>query len=315
VKKKLRRGSALLLVKFLILLTRVLPRKAGLALFSALGSAAYSLYGRDRERAKANLSLAFPDSDALIVESLAKGSFAALARNAYDALSLVHLSRSKILDLCGVDGEEYFEAACARGSGVIALTGHIGCWELMAAYFSNKGYKVSVIARNLHDVRLNDMLVRMRKRHNLVSIPRGTSAVSAYKVLRRGEVLGMLIDQDIDVDGVFVPFFGVPAYTPRGAAVFALRSNAAVVPMADHMQPGGKHRITVLPELEFPSDGLTEQERIDELTARCSEAVEKLIRIYPQQWVWFHDRWKKRPEGGSDVAGFETRYDGRAGLC
>ena len=139
--------------------------------------------------------------------------------------------------------------------------------------------------------------------------------MSAYKVLRRGEVLGMLIDQDIDVDGVFVPFFGVPAYTPRGAAVFALRSNAAVVPMADHMQPGGKHRITVLPELEFPSDGLTEQERIDELTARCSEAVEKLIRIYPQQWVWFHDRWKKRPEGGSDVTGFETRYDGRASLC
>jgi KDO2-lipid IV(A) lauroyltransferase len=150
------------------------------------------------------------------------------------------------------------------------------------------------VYRDPRDKRLDALLVRMRRRHGIVSIPRGASAVSAFRVLRRGEILAMLIDQDIDIDGVFVPFFGVPAHTPRGAAAFSLRSGAAIVPLAIHMQPDGSHRITVLPALEKPSDELPEGERIDELTTRCARAVEGLIRIYPQQWVWFHDRWRKR---------------------
>jgi KDO2-lipid IV(A) lauroyltransferase len=185
---------------------------------------------------------------------------------------------------------------------VVALTGHIGCWELLGAYLSEKGYKVNVIARELSNGRLNDMLVRMRRRHGIVSIPRGGSAVAGYRVLRKGEILGILIDQDIDVDGVFVPFFGIPAHTPRGAAVFALRSGAPIVPMGIHLQPGGSHKITVLPELGPPPAELSEQQRIDELTGRCSAAIERLIRIYPQQWVWFHDRWRKRSGDSGESA-------------
>ncbi|MCK4236514.1 MAG: lysophospholipid acyltransferase family protein, partial [Candidatus Krumholzibacteria bacterium] len=245
---------------------------------------------------------------------IAKGSFSALGKNAFDALRLTYLPCEKVLELCTVDGEENLQKAYEDGRGVIALTGQIGCWELCVVYFSEKGYKFSAIARDLHDERLNDVLVAMRKRHGVVSIPRGSSAVAGYKVLKRGEILAMLIDQDIDVDGTFVSFFGIPTHTPRGAAAFALRSGASIVPMAVHMQPGGKHCITVLPRLEFPPDALTEQERIDELTLRCSKALERLIRHYPQQWVWLHDRWRRSPgytdtgsEGGS-VQEENTRF-------
>jgi len=151
----------------------------------------------------------------------------------------------------------------------------------------------------LRDARLNDILVGARLRHGTVSIPRGAGAVSGYKVLKRGEILGMLLDQDIDVDGAMVPFFGTPAYTARGAAIFALRSGADIVPMAIHMQPDGRHRITVRPPLEIPPGDLGEEWRIDELTASCSRALEELIRIYPQQWVWLHDRWKRHREAAS----------------
>lgn len=260
-----------------------------------------------------NVRMAFPGGEALITTALARGSFTAMGRNAFDALRLVYLSRSGILDLCRVDGEENLRVPYERGKGVVALTGHIGCWELLAAYFSEKGYRVSVIARELNDRRLNDMLVDMRRRHGIVSIPRGANAVAGYRVLRRGGILGMLIDQDIDVDGVFVPFFGVPAHTARGAAVFALRSGAPIVPLGIHLQPDGWHRITVLPALELPPAGPSEQARIDELTGRCSEAIEKLIRIYPQQWVWFHDRWRKRPHGDGDAA-IQPVQEEKAGL-
>jgi len=270
-----------------------MPRRMGLSSFSFLGRVAFALYRKDRERALDNIALAFPQSDPLIVEAMAKGCFAALARNAFDALRLAYLPGERILRLCSVEGEEHLAHACRSGKGVIALTGHIGCWELLAAYFACKGYKVNVIYRDMADKRLDSLITGVRRRHGIPSIPRGASAVSAFKVLRRGEILAMLIDQDIDVDGVFVPFFGVPAHTPRGAATFALRSGAAIVPLAIHMQPDGNHHITVLPELEPPPADRSEGERIDELTRRCAQAVEGLIRIYPQQWVWFHDRWRK----------------------
>jgi KDO2-lipid IV(A) lauroyltransferase len=293
VKKKIRRWAALLLVRSFIFWTRVLPRRVGLKVFAFLGGASFALYRKDRERALRNLALAFPQSDPMIVAAMAKGCFRALARNAFDALRLSYLSKEKVLGLCTVEGEEHLRKACDAGRGVIALTGHIGCWELLAAYFSCKGYKVSVIYRDMKNKRLDSLLIGVRGRYGTASIPRGASAVSAFKVLKRGEILAMLIDQDIDVDGIFVPFFGVPAHTPRGAAAFALRSGAPIVPLAIHLQPDGSHHITVLPALDAPPGSLAEAERIDELTTRCAQAVERLIRIYPQQWVWFHDRWRK----------------------
>ena len=299
MKKKLRRLLALLLVKKLILVARLIPRRVGLKLFSALGHLAFSAYRKESDRAVSNVSLAFPEIDSLIIRALARGSFKSLGRNALDTVRLAFISREEVLGLCAISGEDHLRRAYERGRGVIGLTGHIGCWELLGAHLSQKGYKVSVIARDLHDGRLNDILVRMRRRHGIVSIPRGTSAVAGYKVLKKGEILGMLLDQDIDVDGVMVPFFGVPAHTARGAALFALRSGADIVPMAIHMQPDGRHRITVRPPLEIPPGDLGEEWRIDELTASCSRAIEELIRIYPQQWVWFHDRWKRHTEGKS----------------
>jgi len=274
-----------------------MSRRVGLSFFSFLGGTAFALYRRDRERSLRNLALAFPQSDPMIVAGLARGCFRALGRNVFDALRLTYLPEKKILRLCTVEGEEHLWSAYHEGRGVVALTGHIGCWELLAAYFSCKDYKVSVVYRDNDNRELDSMLVNMRRRFGITSIPRGVGAVPAFKVLKRGEILAMLIDQDIDVDGLFVPFFGVPAHTPRGAAVFSLRSGAPIVPLAIHMQPDGNHRITVLSALEAPPAGLGEAERIDELTRRCSQAVEGLIRIYPQQWVWFHDRWRKRDLG------------------
>ena len=300
-----------MLIRTLIACTRVLPRRAGLSLFSFLGAVAFRAYRRDRERAIRNLGLAFPESDPMILAALARGSFMALARNAYEALRLTYLPKERILGLCSVEGEEHLWEACHSGRGVIALTGHIGCWELLAVYFASKGYKVNVVYRDQRDKRLDEMIVGMRRRHGIASIPRGTSAVSAFRVLKRGEILAMLIDQNIDVDGVSVPFFGVPAHTPRGAAAFALRSGAPIVPLAIHLQPDGCHHITVLPALEPPPEELSEGERIDEYTQRCSLAVESLIRMYPQQWVWFHDRWRRKetidPAGASRETLIESR--------
>ncbi len=291
MKKRLRTWAAPLLIRALGLSTRALPRRTGLRLFSWFGTLAFASYRDERARAVRNIALAFPDGDPMIVAAMARGSFIALARNAYDALRLTYVSKDRVLDLCTVQGEEHLWEACHAGRGVIALTGRIGCWELLPVYLSCKGYRVSVMYGDPYDRRINKILVSMRGRHGVASIPGLAPTVSRLGVLDRGGILGMLFDRDAEESGRVVPFFGAPARMPRGAAAFAVRSEAAVVPMAIHMQPDGRHRITVLPALDPPPSGPPELERIDEFTRRAALAVESLIRMYPQQWVWSSNRW------------------------
>lgn len=296
IKKTVKRLGETILVRMLVLLAVTLPRRAGLSLFTFFGNVSHRCYGKDRVRARENIARAFPGTPAVVVRAIAKGVFQAIGRNSLDALRLTRQTKEQVLGSCLVSGEENLSRALSRGRGVVAVTGHIGCWELLGAYLSEKGYSVSVIANRLSNGSLDRMLIGMRRRHGVESFYRGSPAAAGYRALRRGEILGMLADQNIDTEAVMAPFFGRPALTPAGPAVFALRSGAAVVPMAIHMQPGGTHQITILPELEHPPEELSEQDRRTALTCAITAAIEKLVRLYPQQWVWFHDRWQVRAE-------------------
>ncbi len=296
IKKTARRLGETVLVKTLVFLAVTLPRRTGLSLFTFFGMVSYSCYRKNRVRAHENIARAFPGTPAVVVKAIARGAFRSIGKNSLDALRLTRQTKQQVLESCLVSGEENLGRALARGRGVLAITGHIGCWEVLGAYLSGKGYRVSVITRRLSNGTLNRMLIEMRYRHGVESFHRGNTAVAGYRALRRGEILGMLVDQNINSDGIMVPFFGRPAWTPLGPAVFALRSGAAVVPMAIHMQPGGMHHITILPEIEHPQEDLPEEKRQAVLTKDLTAAIEKLVRLYPQQWVWFHDRWHIRTE-------------------
>jgi KDO2-lipid IV(A) lauroyltransferase len=115
--------------------------------------------------------------------------------------------------------------------------------------------------------------------------------------------VGLLIDQDIrDIPAVFVDFFGHPARTPSGAAVLALRLGCPVVPTFSHRRADGSHIVEVSPPLPSPTEGPTE-ERIAQLTAAATAAIEHEIRCHPEQWVWMHRRWRSQPPGGETGSG------------
>jgi len=296
IKKTVKRLGETILVRMLVLLAVTLPRRTGLSLFTFFGDVSHRFRGKDRARARENIARAFPGTPAVVVRAIAKGVFQALGRNSLDALRLARQTKQQVLGSCLVTGEENLRRALARGRGVVAVTGRIGCWELLGAWLSEKGYRVSVIAGRLGNGALDSMLIGIRRRHGIESFYRGNPAAAGYGALRRGEILGMLADQNTDTEGIMAPFFGRPTLTPVGPAVFALRSGAAVVPMAIHMQPGGTHQITILPELEHPPEELSEQDRRTALTCAITAAIERLVRLYPQQCVWFQDRWKASAE-------------------
>ncbi len=284
--------AAALLVGALAACARALPERMGLRLFSGVGSIAFRSDRAGRSRAIENLARAFPDGDPMIVAAMARGSFIALARNARDALRLRNLARDEILDLCAMDGEEHLWEACHAGKGVIALTGRIGCWELLPVYLWCKGYRVNVMSDDARAREINGVVVSSKGRDGVAVLSGGGPSAEALAALGRGEIVGMLFDRDAGAAWSAVPFFGAPACASREAAALAVRAGAAIIPMAIHMQPEGRHRITVLPALEQPETGASELERVDAYTRRSALAVEGLIRMYPQQWAWSSDLWR-----------------------
>jgi KDO2-lipid IV(A) lauroyltransferase len=165
----------------------------------------------------------------------------------------------------------------------------------MAAYFSLRGYKLSVIGREVYDPRLDQLLVKNRESVGLKNISTAAGVKPLLKVLRSGEFLGILADQDSSrVRGIFVNFFGMPARTPVGPVLLAYKTLSPIVPMVIIRIENNRYRIIVKPQVELAFSDNREKDVTDTLQ-RCTDVLESLIREYPDQWLWMHDRWKSKP--------------------
>lgn len=287
--KKLRRLGAYLLVTTLVRLAEILPRRTGALLFANLGAMAYRTLRRYRDIATANLKLVYgrtvSDKD---IRKIAQGAFANLGRFAYDAARMRKETPQTIRRIVEVTGQENLDKALAKGRGVIALTGHIGNWELLGAYFSLMGYRVNVLATRLKDSRLNDMLVSLRRSVGLTVVERSKGLMQAFRCLKHGEILGVLIDQDTSVESVIVDFLGKPTKTAVGPVKLASRTGAAIVPLAMLMTEEGDYRIEVKEPISVGDNGSSLERDVQ----KCSKAIEEFINKEPCQWVWMHKRWK-----------------------
>lgn len=278
------------LVRLLSLLLGSVPRSAALAFGRAVGRLAWSLSGRDRRRSLDHLALALPELPAEERRRIARQAFLHQGMNAAELLHLLRRKAEEILPRLEVRGWENMEAARATGRPVLLLTGHCGNWELIAVPSRARGYPLSAIARPLDDPRLQELLVDVRRHLGTTTIARGTrgAARQILGVLRTGGGIAMLIDQDTKVDGVWVPFFGRPAFTPVGAAELALKQDMRVVPAFIERRPDRGHLVRFLPVLDLPDDPR-------EATALMTAAIEEQIRRRPEQWVWWHKRWRRQP--------------------
>lgn len=289
------RGAIVAAVHMVTAGAAFLPWRIGVAIGGALGGATFYCLPRARRRALTHLRTALGSdvSDAEL-RTIGFRSFVNLGRNALEIVMLSRRSRWRLRDLCRIEGESCLQDALSVGRGVIFITGHVGNWELMAAMIAMKGYPSWVVATPVYDSRLDALLVNARERQEVHTISRGSS-VAARQILtclRNNGVLGMLIDQDTDVNGVFVPFFGQPAHTPSGAASLALKTGAAVIAGFIVRESSYRHRIVLNGPLSLVRTGNLEQDILDN-TARFTRVIEDHIRQHPDEWVWMHNRWKR----------------------
>ncbi|MFW5782711.1 MAG: lysophospholipid acyltransferase family protein [Candidatus Muiribacteriaceae bacterium] len=187
-----------------------------------------------------------------------------------------------------VHGEEKLDKALNRGKGVILITGHIGNWELLAAYFRSRGIKANAIYRRPVS-EYNDRLIRKLRQKNGINLIDNSNALKgSLERLRKGEVLIILADQKPKQDSLKIDFLGRPADTPRGPAVFALKSKAALV--TGFVVRKGKTFDLYLDNIKIPEKGGLKK-KIEGILIAMNGKYSDIIRKYPDQWVWFHDRW------------------------
>ena len=296
MRKKIKRALVYYLVRIFIWFFNIIPRFIAVFLGSILGYLVYFISRRDRIKARRNLNAALGKMlESRQQKTIVRSMFVNFGKNLADVIRFKNYYESQIHSLVDVEGQEYFDRAYNKGKGVIAITGHIGNFELLAAFMVKSGYKSAVIGREMYDKRLDEFLVGNREALGLVNIDTKESPRRIIKLLRDGYALGVLIDTDsIRVRGDFVPAFGRLSYTPTGQSIIGLKTGAAFVPMAC-VRNGKRYKIIIKPEVTIDrSDNLDDDTY--KITKECTAVLENVVRDYPDQWVWLHNRWHTRPE-------------------
>ncbi len=282
----------------------VLPRRMAVGLGVTVGRIAYLLPGNLQKTGRRNLEIAFPNMDQPERQRLLRGSFESLGRLLGEFSQLPKATPEKLRRMIEYDevGLAHLREAEKNKRGVIFLTGHLGVWELHSFGWSALEYPLSFLVRPLDNAAIEEMVERIRTRFGNRAIDKKSAARQSLRVLREGGTLGILSDLNTQPnEGVFVPFFGTLACTTAGIATLALKTDAVVIPTcAVWNEKKRRYFFHGDPPVELVRTG-DHAKDVEVNTANFAAAMERMIRLYPDQWLWIHKRWKTRPPGEPDL--------------
>jgi len=277
-----------------------LPRRTALRLGAGLGELFYHLGRHHRRIALFNLAIAFPERPVRQRQRILRTSCHNLGRMAAEFCHLPALTADALPDIVSFADRAAWEhmLATAGQRGGIAVTAHFGNWELLAYLHGLLGHPTTLIHRPMRNALVDAAINAVRWRAGTRTLAKKAAAREAIRTLRQHGILVIPCDQNQTRRfGVFVDFFGKPASTTPGAARLAMRTGSLVCPVFLVREPDGEHhRVEVGPLIPMVDTGDREADVVTN-TQRCSDAVEAMIRRYPEQWVWFHKRWRTRPQG------------------
>lgn len=297
LRKRVKRAIRSAALRAAVRLLSRLPLRAALALGALLGRLAWILAARDRRLMLEHLAQAFPEKGEGERRAIAKASLVHLGQVAMEAVAIRSYG-DRIEDYVSFSpgSEEAVRRGLARGKGLVVVAGHIGNWELLARRMALLAQPNGVIAKRNADPNLNRLVERFREAGAVKTLWRDDPETGRelIKLFRAGGTLGILIDQDTKVQGVFVPFFGRLAFTPRAVGDLALRFGATVLVGTSHRRgprPGDGHELEMT-ELAYERVPTEKEAEVLRLTAAAVALQEAAIRRHPSEWVWMHRRWR-----------------------
>ena len=300
-KNKALAYSEYVLVYSFYAFLNILPQDLSLKIGRFLGLLFYKIDKKHRKHTLNNLKIAFPTKTENVLTDIAIKFYKNLGMVFVEIFRLNKYKESNIDDFVEYDFDQIKNIY--GGQGILLLTAHFGNWELLAKTFGLKGYKGNVLARPLDNPYIEKILYDLRTASgNKVIYNRENAVKNIISALNEKEIVGFLPDENASKRiGVFVDFFGVKACTMPGMANIAAKTKLPVVPAFIVRIKGkdgnySKHRLIIEPPLDIKYTGDRKTDTMNILKL-FNEKIEDIIKQYPEQWFWIHNRWKTRPDG------------------
>ena len=276
----------------------LLPRGMARAVGAGVAHLFYVLNPRLERAALFNLKIAFPKMPDAERRATARQLMRHIGWMGGEFSQFPRHTAASIPQVITIDGIENYKAAKARGRGLIYLTGHMGAWELAPFAQALSGHPLNFLVRPVENRRVNALVDRYRCLAGNRTIDKNEAVREMLRILRENGDVGVLMDVNSSLEeGVFVPFFGVPACTSTGVARIALRTDCAVMPGYVYWsEKERRYHLQLDPSIPLVRTGDTEADVVAN-TARFVQVFEEYARRYPDQWLWVHKRWKTRPAG------------------
>ncbi len=221
-----------------------------------------------------------------------KKLFVNLGVTVLEMLYMPALNKDNIRGLVTFDHPEILLEALNQKKGVVMLACHMDNWEWLGAALALNGFPLSAVEKPQPNRVYSDFMNELRRGAGQEIFARGTSEIfGCVRAMRKGRMLGLIADQDGGWDGIFVPFFGKMASTPTGPAYFAKKFKAPCIPIFIVRKPDGYGHQVFVKEPFYYEDTGHPAEDDERLTRKMTEAVEEIIRKYPENWLWFQHRW------------------------
>ena len=300
-KSRLLIGLEYGVARVILGILRLVPLNKAYRWGGAFGSFLRLVTPGQRRIVRRNLEIAF--GDALSPDEkrrIERSAFRNMGSTMFEFMTLPRMSREQLLDRLDFVNVEVMDRAIAKGRGVIAVTAHLGSWEMLGCGFAASGRPLATIIRPLDNPLLDRYVERFRTDKGQEVVPRGAAVKQGIRALKRGAVLAFAMDQNSAMHGIFVPFFGTDAATVQGPARMSVRFNAPAVLCYDRREKDGRHSLVFVEEFPVLRGG-SEEESIRLNTEQYNRGLERIIRENRDQWLWFHPRWRTRPEGEPPV--------------
>ena len=302
-RNQFQNKAELLAVRSLLGAIGALPLETSIRFGESFGRFLAKRFPKLQKTARRNLEIALPELSKKEKEKIIHGTFESLGRHLGFVSHFKKFKHEDIHELIEVIGkEENFDKAYAEGNGVLFFTGHFGSWEVFNLLPPAFGFGMNILVRRIDNPLVESFVDTMRTRFGSITLDKTKSARTMFRVLRKGNLLGILADLNVqEKEGVFVDFFGVPASTTTSIAKLALATNAAVLPaFAVWEESKQKYVVYLETPVEYEKTGDAERD-ILVLTQKITDVIEKYVRKYPEQWLWIHKRWNTRPKGEKNL--------------
>ena len=299
----MKKNRALLYIEFIAvygvyLFINIIPLGVALKLGRILGITFYKIDKRHAKNTINNLTIAFPDKKKEELNDICMNFYKNLGMVFIEIFRLNRYNKDNIGDF--VESDLSVLEDIHKKQGILLLTAHFGNWELLAKTFSLKGYPGNVLSRPLDNPYIEKILYNLRTNSgNKVIYNRENAIKSIILALNKNEIVGFLPDENASKRiGVFVDFFGVKACTMPGMANIAAKTKSPVIPaFIVRINDGNfkKHKLIIGKPLEITYTGNRKTDMMN-ILKMFNETIENIIKMYPEQWFWIHNRWKTRPD-------------------